>query len=174
MKLPRTDCCRAPAAPLLGGYIPPPPPATAGGRASIRGRSKIGCRRVTSRIGVTFRIRLLCAAALLLCGCTGPVDEVTTIPQEEAAWRAIAPRLPGMPVAAVEQCAGPPRGVAPAPAGGAALVYRAQDLKNYCQVSLLAQGGRVLSFTADYAAPEFLYLRDGSNYCGRIFRQCLR
>jgi hypothetical protein len=117
---------------------------------------------------------LLCAAALLLCGCTGPVDEVTTIPQEEAAWRAIAPRLPGMPVAAVEQCAGPPRGVAPAPAGGAVILYRAQDLKNYCQVSLLAGGGRVLSFTADYAAPEFLYLRDGSNYCGRIFRQCLR
>jgi hypothetical protein len=122
---------------------------------------------------VTSRI-LIFYGALLLCSCTGPVGEVTTIPQEEAAWRAMAPLLPGMPVAAVEQCAGPPRGVAPAPAGGAVILYRAQDLKNYCQVSLLAQGGRVLSFTADYAAPEFLYLRDGSNYCGRIFRQCLR
>jgi len=39
---------------------------------------------------------------------------------------------------------------------------------------LLAREGRVLSFTADHAAPEFLYLRDGSNYCGRIFQGCLR
>ncbi|TMK31042.1 MAG: hypothetical protein E6G69_08830 [Alphaproteobacteria bacterium] len=107
-------------------------------------------------------------------GCAGPVAEVSTIPSEEAAWQAMAPRLPGMPVAAVAQCAGPPRGVAPGPAGGAVLVYRAQDLKNYCQVSLLAQGGRVVSFTVDHAAPEFLYLRDGTNYCGRIFQQCLR
>ena len=86
----------------------------------------------------------------------------------------MAPRLPGMPLAALEGCAGPPRGTAPGAAGGTVLVYRAQDLKTYCQVSLLAQGGRVASFTADYAAPEFLYLRDGSNYCGRIFQQCLR
>ena len=86
----------------------------------------------------------------------------------------MALRLPGMPVAAVAQCAGPPRGVAPGAAGGTVLVYRAQDLKNYCQVSLLAQGGRVVSFTVDHAAPEFLYLRDGTNYCGRIFQQCLR
>jgi len=111
---------------------------------------------------------------LLLAGCAGPVAEVTTIPAEEAAWQAMAPRLPGMPVAALEACAGPPRDVAPAPAGGRVLTYRAQDLRNYCQVSLLARGGRVASFTADYAAPEFLYLRDGSNYCGRIFQQCLR
>jgi hypothetical protein len=113
-------------------------------------------------------------AFLLSAGCAGPVAEVTTIPAEEAAWQIMAPRLPGMPVAAVEQCAGPPRGVAPAPGSGTVLLYRAQDLKNYCQVSLLAQDGRVVSFTADHAAPEFLYLRDGSNYCGRIFQQCLR
>jgi hypothetical protein len=111
---------------------------------------------------------------LLSAGCAGPVAEVTTIPAEEAAWQIIAPRLRGMPVAAVEQCAGPPRAVAPAPGSGTVLLYRAQDLKNYCQVSLLAQDGRVVSFTADHAAPEFLYLRDGSNYCGRIFQQCLR
>ena len=79
----------------------------------------------------------------------------------------------GMPAAAIEQCAGPPRGISPTP-GATTLLYRAQDLKNYCQVALLVRDGRVLSFTADYAAPEFLYLRDGSNYCGRIFRQCLR
>ena len=82
--------------------------------------------------------------------------------------------LVGRLVAAIEQCAGPPHGIAPGPAGGTVLVYRAQDLKNYCQVSLVAQGGRVVSFTADHAAPEFLYLRDGSNYCGRIFQGCLR
>ena len=117
---------------------------------------------------------VLLATFLMSAGCAGPVAEVSTIPNEEAAWQAMTPRLPGMPVAAIEQCAGPPRGIAPGPAGGMVLVYRAQDLKNYCQVSLLAQGGRVVSFTADHAAPEFLYLRDGSNYCGRIFQQCLR
>lgn len=112
-------------------------------------------------------------ALLFLAGCAGPVAELTTIPAEEAAWRAIAPRLPGMPVAAVGQCAGPPRGISPAPSG-TVLLYRSQDLKNYCEVALLVRDGRVLSLSADYAAPEFLYLRDGSNYCGRIFQQCLR
>src|SRR6266851_2753725 len=100
--------------------------------------------------GVTFRIGLLGAVLPLLFGCAGLVDEVSTIPAEEAAWQALMPRLAGMPAAEVERCAGPPRGVIPAP------------------------GGRVLSFAADYAAPEFLGLRDGSNYCGRIFQSCLR
>ena len=109
----------------------------------------------------------------LLLGCAGPVAEVSTIPAEEAAWRTMAPRLDGMPVREIEQCAGPPRRVAASPAGGTTLFYRDEDLKNYCQVSLLTDGGRVLSFSADYAAPEFLYLRDGSNYCGRIFQRCL-
>jgi hypothetical protein len=120
-------------------------------------------------------LRLVRVATLfLLGGCAGPVAEVTTIPYEEAVWQAMAPRLPGMPVAVLEACAGPPRSTAPGATGDTVLVYRAQDLKNYCQVSLLAQGGRVASVKADYAAPEFLYLRDGSNYCGRIFQQCLR
>jgi hypothetical protein len=78
-----------------------------------------------------------------------------------------------MPAAEIEHCAGPPRAAIPGPAG-AVLVYRDQDLKNYCEVSLLVRDGRILSFTAEHAAPEFLYLRDGSNYCGRIFQQCLR
>src|SRR5205814_10097855 len=105
---------------------------------------------------------VLLATFLMSAGCAGPVAEVSTIPSEEAAWQAMAPRLPGMPAAAVAQCAAPPRGVAPGPAGGTVLVYRAQDLKDYCQVSLLAQGARVVSFTAGHAAPEFLYLRDGT------------
>jgi hypothetical protein len=58
--------------------------------------------------------------------------------------------------------------------GGAALVYYTQDLKNYCRVTLFVQNGRVASFTADHAAPEFFGLRDGSNYCGRMFQACLR
>ena len=116
---------------------------------------------------------LIAAQLMLLLGCAGPVAELTTIPAEEAAWQAMAPRLAGMPAAEIERCAGPPRGTMPAP-GGAVLVYRDQDLKNYCQVSLLVRSGRVQSFTADHAAPEFLYLRDGSNYCGRIFQGCLR
>src|SRR2546423_11789077 len=110
---------------------------------------------------------------MLLLGCAGPVAEVSTIPAEEAAWQAMAPRLAGMSAGEIERCAGPTRGAMPAP-GGAVLVYRDQDLKNYCQVSLLVRGGRIQSFTADHAAPEFLWLRAGSNYCGRIFQGCLR
>ena len=123
---------------------------------------------------MTLRHGLIAAQLMLLLGCAGPVAELSTIPAEEAAWQAIMPRLPGMPVAEIEHCAGPPRGVTAAPGGGATLIYRAQDLKNYCEVRLLARGGRVVSFAADYAAPEFLGLRDGANYCGRIFQQCLR
>jgi hypothetical protein len=122
---------------------------------------------------VTLRHALIGAQLALLLGCAGPVAELSTIPAEEAAWRAMAPRLAGMSAAEIEHCAGPPRAAIPGPAG-AVLVYRNQDLKNYCQVSLLVRDGRILSFTAEHAAPEFLYLRDGSNYCGRIFQQCLR
>jgi hypothetical protein len=122
---------------------------------------------------VTFRIAVLGAVLPLLLSCAGPVAEVSTIPAEEEAWQAISPRLVGMPAVEIERCAGPPRRVLAAP-GGATLIYRSQDLKNYCEVSLLVRGGRVASYTADYAAPEFLWLRDGSNYCGRIFQQCLR
>lgn len=116
---------------------------------------------------------LIAAQLMLLLGCAGPVAELSTIPAEEAAWQAIAPRLADIPVAEIERCAGPPRGAMPTP-GGTVLVYRDQDLRNYCQVSLLARGGRIQSFTADHAAPEFLWLRDGSNYCGRIFQGCRR
>ena len=122
---------------------------------------------------MTLRRVLIAALMMLLPGCAGPVAELSTIPAEEAAWHAMAPRLAGMPAAEIEGCAGPPRGVTAAP-GGNVLVYRDQDLKNYCQVSLLVRAGRILSVTAEHAAPEFLYLRDGSNYCGRIFQGCLR
>ena len=122
---------------------------------------------------MTLRHALIGAQLALLLGCAGPVAELSTIPAEEAAWRAMAPRLAGMPAAEIEHCAGPPRAAIPGPAG-TVLVYRDQDLKNYCEVSLLVRDGRILSFTAEHAAPEFLYLRDGSNYCGRIFQQCLR
>ena len=122
---------------------------------------------------VILRHALIGTQLALLLGCAGPVAEFSTIPAEEAAWQAIAPRLAGMPAAAIEHCAGPPRAAIPGP-GGAVLVYRDQDLKNYCQVSLSVRDGRVLSFTAEHAAPEFLYLRDGTNYCGRIFQRCLR
>src|SRR5438046_7388755 len=88
-------------------------------------------------LDVIFRPVLL-ATFLMSAGCAGPVAEVSTIPSEEAAWQAMAPRLPGMPVAAVAQCAGPPRGGAPGPAGGAVLGYRAPELKNYCQGSFRA------------------------------------
>jgi len=60
-------------------------------------------------------------------GCAGPVAEVSTIPSEEAAWQAMAPRLPGMPVAAVAQCAGPPRGRRSGSGGGAGSSIGAQD-----------------------------------------------
>ena len=122
---------------------------------------------------MTFRIALLGALLPLLLSCAGPVAEVSTIPAEEAAWQAMMPRLVGMPMAEIERCAGPPRRVL-AGTGGTTPIYRSQDLKNYCEVSLLVRGGRIASYTADYAAPEFLWLRDGSNYCGRIFQQCLR
>ena len=122
---------------------------------------------------MTFRIAFLGAVLPLLLNCAGPVAEVSTIPAEEEAWRAIAPRLTGMPAAEIERCAGPPRRLLAGP-GGATLIYRARDLKNYCEVALLVRGGRVASYTADYAAPEFLWLRAGTNYCGRIFQQCLR
>jgi hypothetical protein len=147
------------------------PAKTASNRA---GRGNIGAVQQDRDAGVTFRIGLFGAVLPLLFGCAGLVDEVSTIPAEEAAWQAIMPRLAGMPVAEVQHCAGPPRGVTAAPGGDATLVYRSQDLKNYCEVRLLVRGGRVLSFAADYAAPEFLGLRDGSNYCGRIFQSCLR
>src|SRR4051812_15161079 len=112
--------------------------------------------------------------AVLATGCAGPYAEVVTTPAEEAAWRQVAATLPGTPVVAIERCAGPPRSIAPAAPGRAGLGYYTQDLKNYCRVTLFVQNGRVASFGADHAAPEFFGLRDGSNYCGRMFQACLR
>src|SRR5947207_8105537 len=84
--------------------------------------------------GMTLRHGWISALLVLLPGCAGPVAEVATIPNEEAAWQAMAPRLPGMPVAAVEQCAGPPRGAPPGRAGGTGRVYRAEDVNDCCRV----------------------------------------
>ena len=111
---------------------------------------------------------------VLLAGCAGPYAELVTTPEEEAAWRQVAATLPGAPAASIERCAGPPRNTAPAGPGTTALTYDIQDLKNYCRVTLFVQNGRVASFSADHAAPEFFGLRDGSNYCGRLFQACLR
>jgi len=54
------------------------------------------------------------------------------------------------------------------------MIYRYADLRNYCQVTLAMVGGKVRDFSADHSAPEFLWLLDGSNYCGRIFEGCIR
>jgi hypothetical protein len=110
---------------------------------------------------------------VLVAGCAGPYAELVATPAEEAAWRQVAATLPGTPIGAIERCAGPPRSAAPAAPDVSALVYFTQDLKNYCRVTLFVQNGRVASFTADHAAPEFFGLRDGSNYCGRMFQACL-
>lgn len=111
---------------------------------------------------------------VLAAGCAGPYAELVTTPDEEAAWRQVAASLPGTPAAVIEACAGLPHSAAPAAPGTTALTYSTQDLTNYCRVTLFVQNGRVASFTADHAAPEFFGLRDGSNYCGRLFQACLR
>jgi len=116
--------------------------------------------------------------ALALAGCAAfagsmPINGFEDVAAEEAAWRQVEPHLVGMPQTAVEGCAGAPLSSAPGAAGQATLAYRAQDLRNYCQVTLAVADGRVVSVAADYRAPEFMWLRDGSNYCGRIFRRCV-
>jgi len=117
--------------------------------------------------------------ALALAGCAGLAGSLPTggyqeIAAEEAAWRQVEPRLVGMPQHSVEHCAGPPQTVAPAAPGQMLLTYRSQDLRNYCQVTLAIDDGRVSSVAADYQAPEFMWMRDGTNYCGRIFSGCLQ
>ena len=111
----------------------------------------------------------LAFAAALVC-CRG----YDTIPAEEADWQRIAPTLVGTPADRIERCAGPPLRSAPQAPGVATLTYRAADLKNYCEVTLSVRDGRIAGFTVDYDAPEFLWLRSGINYCGRIFAQCVR
>jgi hypothetical protein len=116
--------------------------------------------------------------ALTLTGCAGlagsfPTGGYQDIAAEEAAWRQVEKRLVGMPVERVEACAGQPQIVNPAP-GQTVLTYHAEDLKNYCRVALGVIHGRISSVASDYSAPEFMWLRDGSNYCGRIFIGCAR
>jgi hypothetical protein len=53
------------------------------------------------------------------------------------------------------------------------MVYRYADLKHYCEVTLVLREGTVRGFSADCSAPEFLWLLDGANYCGRIFADCI-
>jgi hypothetical protein len=96
------------------------------------------------------------------------------IPTQEADWRRVQPELVGMSSTQLWRCAGPPLREEMGPSGGAMMVYRYADLKNYCEVKLVLEGGKVRSFSAQHAAPEFLWLVDGSNYCGRIFEGCIR
>src|SRR5438445_10542567 len=106
--------------------------------------------------------------ASLLC-CRG----YDAIPAQEAAWRRIEPQLVGMSAAELWSCAGPPLREKAA-SSGSSMIYRFADLENYCEVTLALEGGKVRSFSAEHAAPEFLWLLDGSNYCGRIFQNCVR
>jgi hypothetical protein len=112
-------------------------------------------------------------------GCAGfaaggfPTAGFQDIASEEAAWRQVEPRLVGMPVTTVSACAGPPQATQAAPAQ-VILVYQAHDLRNYCRVALGVMHGRISSVAADYAAPEYMWLRDGTNYCGRIFQGCAK
>ena len=97
-----------------------------------------------------------------------------SIPAEEAAWRQVKPQLVGKSRIWVEQCAGKPlRELHPRPEQ-TTLIYRTHDLQNYCEVALGVIHGRISSVSADHLAPEFGFLRDGSNYCGRMFMGCAR
>jgi hypothetical protein len=116
------------------------------------------------------RVQAAATALLALASCRG-YDQV---PGQEAAWRAVAPELRGMSSARLWQCAGPPWSESGSPAGISTMVYRYADLKNYCEVTLSLDRGRVSNFSASYSAPEFLWLRRGYNYCGQIFEGCLQ
>jgi hypothetical protein len=115
------------------------------------------------------RYSIVLGLALLLGSCRG----FDKIPLQEAAWRRVQPELAGMSESQLWQCAGPPLRRQATAAGGARLIYRYADLDNYCQVSLVLDRGKVRSFTADHSAPDFFWLRDGSNYCGQIFSGCI-
>jgi hypothetical protein len=115
-------------------------------------------------------IGLLTLIAALVAGCRG----FDTIIPDELLWREVAPKLPGTSIAAIEQCTlAPVRQMSVVP-GVTAVVYRAADLHNYCEVTLYVRDGRIETYKADYNAFEYLYLRDGTNYCGQIFRSCVR
>jgi hypothetical protein len=108
--------------------------------------------------------------AVIAASCRG----YDTIPIQEADWQRIQPELVGMPSARLWRCAGPPLREEEGSSGEATMVYRHADLTNYCEVKLVLAGGKVRAFSAEHAAPEFLWLLDGSNYCGRIFEDCIR
>jgi hypothetical protein len=152
--------------------VPSPP---AGGSPHLCARSEL-CSQCSAAmhecplISSKARFGLLVALAAALGSCRG-YDQV---PGQEAAWRAVAPELPGMSAARLRQCAGPPWNEAGTPSGAQTMVYRYADLKNYCEVTLRLDRGRVRSVAARYSAPEFLWLRPGYNYCGQIFEACLR
>jgi hypothetical protein len=117
-----------------------------------------------------FRGFIAVALAAAAASCRG----FDTIPQQEADWARVQPDLVGSSVAELRRCAGPPWREGTLPSGASALVYRYADLDNYCAVTLQLDRGRVRGFTADHSAPDFFWLLDGSNYCGRIFRGCVR
>lgn len=126
-----------------------------------------------------FLATILLLLTLLMAGCAAFVEVAPTagyemIPVEEAAWRQVKPQLIGKSRIWVEQCAGAPQAETHASPQQTTLVYQTRDLKNYCRVALGMMHGRVSSVSADYSAPEFAWLRDGSNYCGRMFMGCAR
>ena len=108
--------------------------------------------------------------AVVVLSCRG----YDTIPAQEADWNLIQPELTGMSSAELWRCAGPPLREETSPSGVSAIIYRYADLKNFCQVTLVLERGKVRDFSADHSAPEFFWLVDGSNYCGRIFKGCIR
>jgi hypothetical protein len=112
--------------------------------------------------------------SLALAAVAGSCRGYDTIPIQEADWQRVQPELVGMSSDRLWRCAGPPTREGTAASGAATMVYRYADLKNYCEVTLVLEDGKVRSFSADHSAPEFLWLADGSNYCGRIFRDCIR
>jgi hypothetical protein len=116
------------------------------------------------------RAIMVMGLALLAGSCRG-FDQV---PQQEVAWRRVEPELAGMSENRLWQCAGPPLRRESTDSGASTLVYFYADLDNYCRVKLNLVRGKVASFTARHSAPDFFWLRDGSNYCGQIFAGCIR
>jgi len=117
-----------------------------------------------------FRFIASFGLAVLAVSCRG----YDTVPIQEADWQRIQPELVGMSSARLWRCAGPPLREEGGSSGEMTMVYRYADLTNYCEVKLVLANEKVSAFSAEHAAPEFLWLLDGSNYCGRIFEGCIR
>jgi hypothetical protein len=121
--------------------------------------------------GLRARVAVAAIAGLalaLLTSCRG----YDTIPLQEAAWKRVEPNLAGMSSEQLWRCAGPPLREQSIDARRVRMIYRYADLKNFCEVILDLEDGKVRAVSADHSAPEFLWLRDGSNYCGRVFEDC--